>query len=69
MKYTVTIFFFLKPKITPKQRLLESVSQDVYSWTASVSAFSILWCCHTGEHPQENLATFGYTLAMRAEIY
>jgi hypothetical protein len=31
--------------------------------------FYKLLCCHTGYHPQGNLATFGYGTAMKVEIY
>lgn len=27
--------------------------------------FSILWCCQTGNHPQRDLAMFGYRLTMK----
>ncbi len=26
-------------------------------------------CCHTGDHPQGDLAMFGYRLVMKVEIY
>jgi hypothetical protein len=32
-----------------------------------VSFFSNLWCCHAGDHPQEELATFGYRSERKVE--
>ncbi len=29
--------------------------------------FPILWCCHTGDHPPRDLATFGFRPAMKVE--
>jgi len=29
--------------------------------------FSILWCCQTGDHPQEDLAKFGYRSGMKVK--
>jgi hypothetical protein len=28
-----------------------------------------LWCCHIGDHPQVDLATFGYGQTMKVQIY
>jgi hypothetical protein len=30
---------------------------------------SILWCCQTGNHPQEDLAKFGYIPNMKVEKF
>jgi hypothetical protein len=30
--------------------------------------FSILWCCRTSNHPQKDLAMFGYRHAIKLEI-
>jgi hypothetical protein len=29
--------------------------------------FSILWCCQTGDHPQEDLDKFGYRSGMKVK--
>ncbi len=34
-----------------------------------IKKLSILWCCHTCNHPRRDLATFGYRPAMKVENY
>jgi hypothetical protein len=31
--------------------------------------FSISWCCQISNHPQRDLAMFGYRLTMKVEIH
>jgi hypothetical protein len=47
-----------------------SLWQTIKLSTMSKSVFlfhPILWCCHNGDHPQGDLATFGYRPAMKVE--
>ncbi len=43
--------------------------EHVVITSSPVSFSSILWCCHTRNHPQGDLPRFGYRPAMKAEIY
>jgi hypothetical protein len=35
----------------------------------TLCVFLILWCYHISDHAQGDLATFGYRLAIKVEIY
>jgi hypothetical protein len=43
--------------------------QTFYYVQISVFFSPILWCCHNGDHPQGDLATFGYRPAMKVEFF
>jgi hypothetical protein len=43
--------------------------EHVVITSSPVSFSSILWCCHTRNHPRGDLPRFGYRPAMKAEIY
>jgi hypothetical protein len=58
-----------KKKNTDVYILCSHFSETVFGNGGSYAGllFSILWCCQTGDHPQEDLAKFGYRSGMKVK--